>query len=162
MNRQTTFVVDSNVFIEFSRCYPKDIAPTFWPQLIDSAKGGHWLSIDRVLAEIQKKEDTISEWSTKHKSFFVSTERNDVSQEYGRIQQWTGSRYKETAKIRLGQVADGWLVAYAIVESLCVVTNEVSDPRSLRNVKIPDICKAFGVDHVDMIGMIRALGIRLG
>lgn len=159
------FVVDANVFIDLARYYPDDIAPTFWSQLVECAKSKQWLSIDRVQAEIAKKEDWISEWTDNHARFFMSTERNDVAKEYRRIQVWASRQEcRQTALDRLGRGADGWLVAYAIVEDLRVVTNEVSQPKSHTNVKIPDICKAkdFRVDCVNMFDMMRALGIRLG
>lgn len=157
------FIVDANVFIDLALYYPDDIAPTFWPQLAECAEAKQWLSIDRVRAEIAMKEDWVSEWANDHKTFFMSTERNDVATEYGRIQEWASRQeYRQAALDGLGRGADGWLVAYAVVEDLRVVTNEVAEPLNRKNVKIPDICKAFGVDCVNMFGMIRALGIRLG
>ena len=57
------FVVDANVFIDLARYYPDDIAPTFWSQLVECAKSKQWLSIDRVQAEIAKKEDWIPPYS---------------------------------------------------------------------------------------------------
>lgn len=161
------FVVDANVFIDLARYYPADIAPTFWPLLVECAEAKQWLSIDRVRTEIAKKEDWISEWANDHKEFFMSTERKDVAKdvakEYGRIQEWASRQeYRQVALDRLGRGADGWLVAYAVVEDLRVVTNEVAEPKSRTNIKIPDICKAFGVDCVKMLEMMRALEIRLG
>ena len=157
------FVVDANVFIDFARYYPDDIAPTFRPQLVECAEAKQWLSIDRVRKEVAMKEDWISEWADDHKQLFMSTERNDVGEVYGRIQEWASRQdYKPVALDRLGRGADGWLVAYAVVEDLRVVTNEVAEPQNRRNVKIPDICKEFGVDCVNMLGLMRNLGIRLG
>lgn len=157
------FVVDANVFIDFSRYYPPDIAPTFWPQLLERAVAKQWLSIDRVHVEINRKEDWVSRWANDNDEFFVSTERNDVATEYRRIQEWaTHEDYTQAAQDELGRAADGWLVAYAVAEDLRVVTNEVAEPSRRTNVKIPDVCKEFGVDCVDMLGMMRALGIQLG
>ena len=157
------FVVDANVFIEFARYYPDDIAPTFWPQLLERAIAKQWLSIDRVRVEIRRKEDWISEWANDNAEFFMSTETNDVAREYRRIQEWaTRQGYTQAAQAALARAADGWLVAYAIAEDLRVVTNEVAEPTRRTNVKIPDVCKTFGVDCVNMIDMLRALGIQLG
>jgi hypothetical protein len=62
-------------------------------------------------------------------------------------------QYLPPALTKFATVADGWLVAYAKSNGLVVVTHEV--PSEARNeVKIPNVCRAFGVDYVDTFDML--------
>jgi len=56
----------------------------------------------------------------------------------------------------------GWLVAYAKVYGLTVVTHETYAPDARKKVPIPNICRAFAVTYVDTWAMLRALGAKLG
>ena len=56
-------------------------------------------------------------------------------------------------------MTDGWLVAYARVHGATVVTNEQSAPESKREIKLPDVCDQFGVQHENTFAMLRALKV---
>ena len=56
--------------------------------------------------------------------------------------------------------ADGWLVAFARVEAVTVITNEESRPDSRRYIKLPDVCNRFGVRCENTFSMLRALNIQ--
>ena len=51
-------------------------------------------------------------------------------------------------------------VAYARVHGATVVTNEQSAPESKREIKLPDVCDQFGVQHENTFAMLRALNVR--
>ena len=71
-------------------------------------------------------------------------------------------RYFNYAKAKFATAADGWLVAYALVHSSTVVTNERSAPKSRREVKLPDLCDQFSVRHANTFTMLRALNVHFG
>lgn len=56
--------------------------------------------------------------------------------------------------------AAGWLVAYASVEAVTVVTNEESAPDSKTVIKLPDVCNRFEVRCKKTFPMLRPLNIR--
>ncbi len=64
------------------------------------------------------------------------------------------------AKAKVATGADGWLVAYARVRGVIVVTNEQSAPQSGKEVKLPDPCGQFGVRRDNTFAMLRALHIQ--
>lgn len=159
------FVLDANVFIEASRrYYAFDLAPGFWDSLVLNASQGKICSIDRVMTELKRGKDELSEWARgKFADWFVSTDNEKVIQSYAGIMNWAQSQkqFSDAAKSEFANVADGWLVAYAHANASVVVTHEVYDPYVKKKVPIPNICQAFGVDCVDTFAMLRRLKVQL-
>lgn len=54
------------------------------------------------------------------------------------------------------------MVAYALAKVYIVVTREQFNSEAKARVKIPNVCRAFGVHYVDTFQMMRELGVRLG
>lgn len=73
------YLLDTNIFIQAHReSYPLDVVPSFWGKIIELAKNGNILSIDKVKKEICDKsshEDELSDWCTSNLNddFFVDT-----------------------------------------------------------------------------------------
>ena len=69
-----------------------------------------------------------------------------------------GQPYKQAAKAEFAAAtnADGWLVAYAKVNGLAVVTHEVPS-NGINKVKIPNVCAQFGVVYCDTYDMLEDL-----
>jgi hypothetical protein len=64
-------------------------------------------------------------------------------------------------KIRFASVADGWVLAYASVNELTIVTHEQYAPDAKRKVPIPNVCVEFEIEYVDTFQMLRDLGEKL-
>jgi hypothetical protein len=56
--------------------------------------------------------------------------------------------------------ADYYFVAQAAAMGATVITTELSDPRSKKRVKIPDVCVALGVPYASPFTMLRNEGVR--
>lgn len=56
--------------------------------------------------------------------------------------------------------ADGWLIAYAKVNGLVLVTHEKHEPEAQKRVPMPNVCLQFGVPFVDVFTMLRELKTR--
>jgi hypothetical protein len=158
------FLLDANIFIEaHRRYYAFDIAPPFWMALIDNAKIGRVLSIDRVFEkELKRGGDELADWASgSFHEFFASTDDEEVTEAYGEIMIWSQSQIQFTgaAKAEFADVPDSWLVAYALAKDCIVVTHEQFEPEAKKKIKIPNACKAFGVEYVDTFQMMRALGV---
>jgi len=69
-------------------------------------------------------------------------------------------QYFDHAKAKFATGADGWLVAYARVHGVTVVTNEERRPEAKREIKLPDVCAQFGVTYTDTFRMLKDLAIR--
>lgn len=65
----------------------------------------------------------------------------------------------EAGKREFAAGADGWLAAYAAEKQCKVVTQEKFNAESKRTVPIPNVCRAFGAQCVDLFAMMRELHI---
>jgi hypothetical protein len=74
----------------------------------------------------------------------------------GRVSTWAaGGVYEPAAVSTFLQVADYYLVAYALAHSHVLVTHEVPSP-SIRKIKIPDACIGLGVKCMSPYEMLRS------
>ncbi len=161
------YLIDSNVFITAKNLYDSfDICPGFWKGVIHHYRNGRIFSLDRVRSElvVEKKTEQLLKW-TKNvvpKEFFHSSGIDEVIQSYADIILWVerNSQYFESAKKKFAVGADGWLVAYAQIRNMTVVTSEQPAPSSKRKIKLPDVCNQFGVRWVDTFSMLRSLNIQ--
>ena len=92
-------------------------------------------------------------------TFFKKTEDQAVVDVFQRMVSWVyaESQFTEMAKTEFASVADGWLMAYASVNSLIVVTHEDYAPEIKRKVPIPNICVEFDIEYVNTFEMLRDL-----
>jgi hypothetical protein len=119
-----------------------------------------------VKAEIDRGNDRLKQWANHDfHPWFVSTDDDSVVGHYRAIMRWaaTHPRFTNAAKNEFADAgkADAWLVAYARATNCTVVTHEVYDEDIRKQIKIPNVCAAFGVKYVNTFEMLRALGVRL-
>jgi len=157
------FVLDANVFIQAKHSYYAfDLVPKFWKSLVNYAADGRVKSIDRVKQELDRGKDNLTEWANGHFGHaFVSTDEENVIQSFAEIMAWvqSQSQFSDAAKVDFANGADGWLVAYAIVNGGVVVTQEVAAPDARRKVPLPNVCQKFNVSFIDTFEMLRQLGV---
>ena len=159
------YVLDANIFIEAARrYYAFDIAPSFWQALLQQARDGYVLSIDRVKNEIERGNDELSKWvKNDFHPWFASTAEMDVVGSYRKVMSWVQrqNQFSNAARTSFASGADGWVIAYAISKGCIVVTHERFNPNIKRKVPIPNVCMAFKLKYVDTFQMLRDLGVRL-
>lgn len=160
---QPLFLLDANVFIQaFQQYYPFDVCPGFWDCLSGWSEEGRLTSIDRVRAELQDYDDDLKQWANARPGLFASSADPLVVDAYQEVIQWVNenSQFKPGAKADFARKADGWIVAYAKVHGLIVVTNERHAPEAQAHVPIPNVCRSFGILDIDTFEMLRILGAR--
>ena len=54
-------------------------------------------------------------------------------------------------------LADPWLIAFAMINNWTIVTYERSEPNRKNRIKIPEVCNQFNVRYVNTIEMLREL-----
>lgn len=161
MDRQ--YIIDANVFITASRqLYPFDIMPGFWEQLLEKGEG-KLILIDKVKEEIYHGSDELAQWLKENEGEFIQKDMNDSSvvTSYSQVLQSVidSSIYKERAKEDFASVADSWICAHAAANGYVVVTLETFDSNCKRRVKIPNACKDFDVEYIDMLQLLREIGM---
>lgn len=135
MTTPLTYLLDSDVFIAAKNAYYAfDICPGFWKGIIRAHEIGSVASIDRVSGELLsgREEEDLVQW-VKQKvpaAFFHDANSIDVSAAYEEVMLWVqrNHQYFDRAKAKFATEADGWLVAYAKVHGVTVVTNEQPRP----------------------------------
>ena len=158
-----TYLLDSNILIEaHRRYYSFDICAGFWHCLLHHhGNNKRLLSIDRVKDELQGK-DELCRWVKKApQTFFPSTGYKVIAESYGKIMEWVHgqSQFLSAAKAEFARGADGWLIAYAMINDCMLVTHEVYDANVQKKVKIPNVCRAFDVKIINTFDMLRELDV---
>jgi hypothetical protein len=167
MNTRRGYVLDADVFITAkNRYYGFDICPGFWASLIHHHALGGVCSIDRVKGELLAGHDTedLVLWVKNDlpQELIGSTNEEPVVTAYRQVISYAPNaiQYSEPAKAVFAAGADGWLVAYAMVNSLTVVTNEQPRPESRRRILRPDVCSQIKVVYTDTFFMLKDLQIK--
>lgn len=161
------YIVDSDALITAkNRYYAFDICPGFWKCVLHFHREGRVFSIDRVRSELLagRRTEDLAQWVRNEvpNEFFLEVDADLVANAYTEIMMWVQRHpsYFESAKAKFATGADGWLVAYAMINNSTVVTNEQSSPQSRREVKLPDVCDQFAVKREDTFSMLRSLNAR--
>lgn len=166
MNGRLEYVLDANVFIEAkNRYYAFEIAPGFWAALRDLSANGRICSIDKVIVDIKKQKDELSDWASHAPGdAFRSTNAKEVVESYAELQRWASGmeQYTSDAKATFASQlnSDAYVIAFAHAHDVVVVTQEASAKDARRRIKIPDACDALGVDCIDLFQMLRNLGVQ--
>ncbi|EAZ99662.1 DUF4411 family protein [Marinobacter sp. ELB17] len=162
-----SYLIDSDVLITAKNSYYAfDLCPGFWDSLLTQHHAGQVHSLDRNRQELLqgRDDDELVKWvnDSVPANFFLSCNSTDVVAAYTEVMLWVqrNSQYFDSAKAKFATGADGWLVAYAMVNGSTIVTLEESRPESRNQVKLPDVCLQFGVVYQDVFAMLRALQVQ--
>ena len=69
-------------------------------------------------------------------------------------------QFTPAARVEFASAADGWLIAFAKVNRLIVVTQEEYARDAQRKVPMPNVCLEFDVDYVDTFEMLDELKVQ--
>lgn len=150
------YVLDANVFIQAKNLhYGFDFCPGFWDWLQEQAGQGGLMSLDKVRDELLAVEDELTDWAKDLDGGFFQSLTGDHVAALAAVSQWAnGEDYEDGAVNIFLQVADYYLVAYALAIGATVVTHEKhSDSR--KKIKIPNACLGVGVSCVTPFEMLR-------
>jgi hypothetical protein len=161
------YLLDTNIFVQASRTYYSfNFAPGFWDKLVAYGEQGKIISIDKVLNELNDGDDQLKVWANSaFNKYFKTSESGEIALEYSNLVNWVYKNpvYLPSAKDHFMEDdnADAWVIAYAKVHNLVLVTEEKSNPASQRSVMIPDVCNAFGVQYCHPFKMLEELKFSL-
>lgn len=159
------YILDANVFIEAAnRYYAFDLVPAFWESLINHSNSGQVRSIDHVKNECSRLNNELTGWvEEQFNHAFESTDEPEIVQKYAEIMNWVDDQpqFTDAAKADFAMGADGWLIAFAIVNDYVLVTHEVYSKDGKNRVKIPNVCRAFNDKTcINTFVMLRELGVQ--
>ena len=161
---KTGFVLDANPFIEAkNRYYGFDLFPGFWKALLDHHRNGRICSIDRVFDELTGQGDELSDWvdNSVPDTFFKQCQDQAVIDCFQQIVSWVFAEdFTPEARTEFASVADGWVIAFAKVNNLTVVTHEEFAPEAKKRVPMPNVCLEFDVPYVNTYAMLEELKVQ--
>lgn len=160
-----TYLLDANAFMEAARLYYGfDLAPGFWRWLKESSVERKVASVRPVRDEIASGEGELVEWAKELPREFWLDDSPESLRNMARLVEWVNNsdqHYVEAAVAEFVDSADLRLVAAAMTYNAVVATREMPAPRAQKRVKIPDVCRAFGVRCVVPFEAYRQLGMCL-
>jgi hypothetical protein len=150
------YLLDANVFIQAKRLhYGLDFCPAFWDWLIARNTAQRVFSIEKVGDEIDAGGDELADWAAQRGSGFFLQPDPAMLPALGSVSTWAmGQGYEPAAVNTFLQVADYYLVAYALAYGHTVVTHEKADP-STKKIKIPNACIGLKIKCMTPFEMLR-------
>lgn len=155
------YLIDSNIIINGFHSYPPDRFPTYWQVFEKFITDEKFFFHESVWGELEKHEDEKSQWlkNTVPATLKLRKDNEAEIRSYAEVTDWVRNkrtpRFRSEAVREFLNVADSWMVACAHARSLCIVSNETSNPRKITKVKLPDAATALNVDCITGIDFLR-------
>ena len=158
------YLLDASVLITVhAQYYPVDRIPEYWEWLIHMAEQGTVKIPIEIYEEIKAgpvEKDLLYEWLNGEacKRCLVLSDVVPPALVRRVITEGYAPDLNDEEVEQVGR--DPFLIAHALaVRGRCVVTVENSQPKKQRaNRKIPDVCKALGIECCDPFAFTRKLG----
>jgi hypothetical protein len=163
------YLLDANVLITAnSQYYPIDQVPEFWSWMQYQAVSGHVkipLEVMEEIKEGRKDGDLLIDWILQDANYDALLLQEAV--DAALVQRIMSTGYApDLTDVEVEQIGrDPFLIAYALASpsERYVITTEVSRPGAQRqNRKVPDVCRAFGVQCFGPFVLNRNLGFHTG
>lgn len=152
----TTYLLDTNVFIDAQRYYGFDFCPAFWDWIDIRSQDGTVASIRHVAIELEEVEDQVSQWSKDRTDGFFRSAGIEIMRTDRAVSKWISNQnYTQDAIEGFLSVADSRLVSYALAYVRTIVTNEKSAKGSKKSIKIPDVCGGLGIECINPFEMLQ-------
>lgn len=151
------YLLDANVFIAAKDLhYGMDFCPAFWDWLIHANRAGRVFSVERVRDELTGGNDSLAQWADERGPAFYRPADAATLPALGTVADWVNQhdQYTPAARNTFLQIADYYLVAQALAGGHTVVTHEKPE-NSRHRVKIPNVCLAISVPHINPFEMLR-------
>ena len=150
------YLLDANVFIQAKNLYyGLDFCPAFWDWLLAKNANSAVISIEKVGDEIDAGDDELAVWASQRGPDFFVNPDEAMLPALGRVSTWaTNQNYEPAAVNTFLQVADYYVVAYALAHGHTVVTHEVASP-STKKIKIPNACIGLDIKCMTPFEMLR-------
>lgn len=136
-----------------------DFCPAYWDWLDLQFNNGSIASISSVFDELSSYGDTLSHWVKARGGHFVSVSDDETQEKYSEIIQYVYDlENKNPNKIDLFlSKADPWLIAKSCVTGAQLVTHEIKVAENSKDVRIPNVCEAFGVTYLSTFQLLQRL-----
>lgn len=153
------YILDTCSFIVLGHYFPERF-PSLWQRLGELVSDGRLVSVREVRRELstQATKPHLIDWIGANRTIFLvpSTEESEFVQAI-----FSTAHFRQLVRrksILTGSpVADPFVIASAKVRNGCVVTEETDTANAVR---IPSICRHFGIRCTNLEGMMEREGWR--
>jgi Domain of unknown function (DUF4411) len=162
------YLADANVLITAHNLYyPIDRVPEYWEWLAYMGSQGHVKMPFEIFEEVKDgpkdaAKDLLFAWlqDDANRKALLLDEKIDPGLVQKVISEGYAADLTDDEVEQIGR--DPFLIAYGLAaKERCVVTVETSAPNKRRqNRKVPDVCKAMGVNSCNPFEFNRSLGFR--
>lgn len=165
----TTYIIDTSCLTQAHRAYyPFDITPSFWDFMKLHFSSGTFILTNKVVDEIKKGRDALDNWVRTQLPPGIELDCHSnlgIMDHYANIMAWGNGnpQFNSLAKMDFSEFenADPFVVATALEKSSIVVSQEISAPGSIKNIKLPDVCSNFGISHIGTYDLLRTFGFTM-
>lgn len=153
---QTVYVIDTCSLLALTETYPKDVFPGVWDKVDEMIDDGVLISCDDVLEELASKDDDVLAWAKARSHIFkelddpIQVSAIEILQTHANLVDVKNNKSS----------ADPFLVATARVYGGTVVTEENFSGGPEKS-KIPDVCRDYEIDCIDLLDMLRRESLKL-
>ncbi len=131
--------------------YPRDTFPSLWDNIDALVDKQRIVSPDEVLRELSRQDDDLHAWAKARPGMFIKTDGSFLKKGVEII-----NRYPRMLDQKPGKNgADPWVVALALDRGATVVTEEKPNGNMV-SPKIPTVCRAEGVRHMNVLEFIQS------
>lgn len=140
----------SSLIAAWEERYPQENFPQFWEKLDELGAASRIFVPEAVIDETDKRSKELNKWR-KDRAYSHVGYDTDIQQEARAVLESYPLLVKQT-KSRFA--ADPFVIATAKVKGLMVLTEETPS-NSVNRPKIPDVCRALGIECINLIALIR-------
>ena len=148
---KTIYIIDACALIDAAKEYnmsKKTFSP-IWETFEELINNGQLITSTEIQDEL--KDDDLIAWSKKHKELFVPLTREIQEQVFEVLKKYpTLIKMKSTSNSN----GDPFLVATAIINNGCIITNERPGDEKNGDYHIPNVCKGFDIPYMSLHAFI--------
>ena len=147
---QTVYSLDASSLIEAHHIYPRANFPSLWDELKVLARNDRLKMPELVFDEVRDEE--IKEWYEENqwKPYIrVTIDQLDQNKAKALIPRLVNLITGESG-------GDPWVIALAQDLQNGVVVTQEKPSRNKDKPKIPNVCSDLGIEHIDLLGLIRS------
>jgi len=150
------YSIDTCSLTAMRRIYPRDVFPSAWRKIEGLVESETLIAVEEVLEELKAQDDELLEWASDRLQMFVPLDQS--LQTEAKLVLSSHPNLVDLKKRKSG--ADPFVIASAIVNDCTVVTEEKPSGGPGRP-KIPDVCRAYKVECITVLEMLRREGLRV-
>jgi len=145
------YCCDTSALVELYDTYPPDVFAKLWDSLENLIMNGYMHAAYEVYEELSAIDDFLFNWAKKYKNMFKDLN----SQQIDKVREILDKFPNLLDLSKTNADADPFIIAHALCENCTIITLEKPSSPNAKQVKIPNVCKYYGIEYIDLKGLFR-------